>query len=71
MTLQVPVAEAARIALAQKLGGLRLVLRNSKDPGDPVQRGLDETELFAARADAPADDRERVEIITGGGKSTT
>ncbi|WP_186139122.1 Flp pilus assembly protein CpaB [Burkholderia gladioli] len=71
VTLQVPVAEAARIALAQKLGGLRLVLRNSKDPGDPVQRGLDETELFAARADAPADDRERVEIITGGGKSTT
>ncbi|MFC0399673.1 Flp pilus assembly protein CpaB [Paraburkholderia rhizosphaerae] len=69
VTVQVPAAEAARLALAQRVGSLRLILRNSDDrqAGLPVR--LAEDDLFPA----PVGPRNTpvVEIIAGGGGVTT
>jgi pilus assembly protein CpaB len=66
VTLQVPVAEAARIVLAQKVGTLRLILRNSEDRATPPPKRLDELKLFAATSGGTVAEGDIVEIITGG-----
>ncbi|AOI67603.1 pilus assembly protein CpaB [Burkholderia territorii] len=71
VTLQVPVAEAARIVLAQKVGMLRLILRNSEDRAAPPPKRLDEPGLFAAAPDGAVAESDVVEIITGGRGSAT
>lgn len=68
VTVQVPAEQSARIALAQKLGSLRLILRNSDDPGSKIPRTLNETNLFS---NTNAKDGPAVEIIAGGGGNTT
>lgn len=72
VTLQVPVDEAPRIALAQKVGGLRLILRNSDDKGTDVPLLVKEGDVFmevggkrAKEAAGPS-----VEVISGGGNAT-
>ncbi len=69
VTLQVPVAEATRIVLAQRLGTVRLILRNSEDKAKPPER-LDDTRLFAATSGSVTAAPDVVEIIRGGGGST-
>ncbi|MDN7452309.1 Flp pilus assembly protein CpaB [Burkholderia cenocepacia] len=73
VTLQVPVADAARIVLAQKVGTLRLILRNSDDRNNAIPGRLDEKALFATvRRDESAPDAAVIELITGGdGRSST
>lgn len=67
VTLQVPSSEAARLVLAQKVGSLRLILRNSEDKDNQVPTQLLESNLFSGSAgkSAPV-----VEIISGGGNKT-
>lgn len=72
VTLQVPVDEAPRIALAQKIGGLRLILRNSDDKGANGPSLVDEGDLFMDPDRKPATPDfsarvEVVEVIAGGG----
>ncbi|MDN7528227.1 Flp pilus assembly protein CpaB [Burkholderia orbicola] len=71
VTLQVPVAEAARIVLAQQVGTLRLILRNSEDGAEPPPKRLDEPRLFAAASSGAVAEGDVVEIITGGNGSAT
>lgn len=66
VTLQVPVAEAARIVLAQQVGTLRLILRNSEDGAEPPPKRLDEPRLFAAAPSGAVAEGDVIEIITGG-----
>jgi pilus assembly protein CpaB len=68
VTVQIPVSESARVALAQKVGSLRLILRNVDDKGTDVPKAISETTLFskAFKSDSV------VEVISGGsGGSTT
>lgn len=68
VTLQVPASEAARLVLAQKVGTLRLILRNSDDKDNHVPTQLLESNLFSGSSR----DASIVEIITGGsGKATS
>ncbi|HEY3598004.1 MAG TPA: Flp pilus assembly protein CpaB [Paraburkholderia sp.] len=65
VTVQVPVSEAARVVLAQKVGSLRLILRNTGDKSNGVPAKLAEGELFpGGRRETSA-----VEVIAGGGSS--
>ncbi|CAE6739259.1 Flp pilus assembly protein CpaB [Paraburkholderia domus] len=66
VTVQVPVSEAARIVLAQKVGALRLILRNSDDKDNHIPMQLVEGNLFSRITGRPA----VVEIISGGGDLT-
>lgn len=70
VTLQVPVDEAPRIALAQKGGGLRLILRNADDKGTNVPVLVKESDVFMApgrKSAKDSTDTPTVEVITGGG----
>ncbi|ACC73459.1 Flp pilus assembly protein CpaB [Paraburkholderia phymatum] len=66
VTMQVPAADAPRIVLAQKMGTLRLILRNAADDDDiaasPVE--LTEGDVFGAQLATRA---ASVEVIAGGG----
>ncbi|CAB3755155.1 Flp pilus assembly protein CpaB [Paraburkholderia humisilvae] len=67
VTVQVPSTQAARLALAQRVGSLRLILRNSDDRQSSLPARLAEDDLFPIAAgprDTPV-----VEIIAGGGSS--
>jgi pilus assembly protein CpaB len=64
VTMQVPAADAPRLVLAQRMGALRLILRNADDNADAPLVALTQSEVFAApRNAAPAS----VEVIAGGG----
>lgn len=76
VTLQVPVDDVARIALTQKIGGLRLILRNSGDKGKDGPLLVQESDVFidptqgtTATGNGPAP--QVVEVISGGGSSST
>lgn len=87
VTLQVPVEDVARIALAQKIGGLRLILRNSDDKGSHGPPLVQESDVFTDPSqDSPAStvngtshgtshgttaSHQVVELITGGGANNT
>jgi pilus assembly protein CpaB len=74
VTLQVPVDEVPHITLAQKIGGLRLILRNADDKGADGPALVKESDVFmdpdrtttAGAAPVPG-----VEVITGGGVNST
>ncbi|MFM0317024.1 Flp pilus assembly protein CpaB [Paraburkholderia nemoris] len=71
VTLQVPVDEAPRIALAQKVGGLRLILRNSDDKGTDVPLLVKESDVFLEVGKKRADSTGPVvEVISGGGATS-
>ncbi|CAE6747106.1 Flp pilus assembly protein CpaB [Paraburkholderia haematera] len=68
VTLQVPVEDAPRIALAQKIGGLRLILRNSEDKGTDVPLLVKESDVFIDAGRKKVDSTGPVvEVISGGG----
>jgi pilus assembly protein CpaB len=67
VTVQVPSPDAARLVLAQRVGTLRLILRNSDDKQTGLPFKLAEGDLFPSAA-APRD-ASLVEIITGGSSS--
>jgi pilus assembly protein CpaB len=67
VTVQVPSTDAARLVLAQRVGTLRLILRNSDDKQTELPVKLAESNLFPSAA-APRD-ASLVEIITGGSSS--
>ena len=77
VTLQVPVDDVARVALAQKIGGLRLILRNADDKGSDGPSLVQESDVFTDPAQGitpptgtgPA--RQVVEVITGGSATST
>ncbi|WP_153102295.1 Flp pilus assembly protein CpaB [Paraburkholderia hayleyella] len=69
VTVQVPVAEAARLALAQRVGSLRLVLRNSEDKSLNVPRYVSEGQLFSNQPNSKAPAQNMVEMIAGGSAS--
>lgn len=78
VTLQVPVEDVARIALAQKIGGLRLILRNADDTGSAGPSLVQESEVFmdpvqGARGTGIGTARaaQGVEVIAGGGANST
>ncbi len=69
VTLQVPVDEAPRIILAQKVGMLRLILRNSEDQGANTTPVVTENNLFAGPSEkgtAMPGTGPVVEVISGG-----
>ncbi len=68
VTVQIAVDEAPRVALAQKIGGLRMLLRNAEEKGFSIPPGLTETNLFA-QGKMEAD--RSVEIIAGGQTTQT
>lgn len=74
VTLQVPVDEVPHIALAQKIGGLRLILRNADDKGADGPALVKESDVFmdpdrtTTNGAAPVPG---VEVITGGGVNST
>jgi pilus assembly protein CpaB len=67
VTLQVPVDDAPRIALAQKIGGLRLILRNADDKGTDVPLLVKESDVFMDPGRKVAKGAATVEVIAGGG----
>jgi pilus assembly protein CpaB len=76
VTLQVPVDDVGRVALAQKIGGLRLILRNSDDKGQAGPSLVQESDVFVDPArrtttlgNGPAP--HVVEVISGGGANST
>ena len=75
VTLEVPVDDVPRIALAQKIGGLRLILRNSDDKGADGPPFVQESDVFmdpargAVSGTGPAP--RTVEVIAGGGANST
>ncbi|WP_144112885.1 Flp pilus assembly protein CpaB [Paraburkholderia sp. BCC1886] len=76
VTLQVPIDHVARIALAQKIGGLRLILRNSDDKGRDGPSLVQESDVFIDPAQGTATvgggpARPVVELIAGGGADST
>ncbi|ASL46596.1 hypothetical protein bAD24_III04360 [Burkholderia sp. AD24] len=78
VTLQVPVEDVARIALAQKIGGLRLILRNADDKGSAGPSLVQESEVFMdpgqrTRGTGIGTSRaaQGVEVIAGGGANST
>jgi pilus assembly protein CpaB len=70
VTVQVPIADAPRIVLAQKVGSLRLILKNADDATPDVPQKLTEDKLFA-NAGGSGGNASLVEIITGGGSTAT
>lgn len=75
VTLEVPVDDVARIALAQKIGGLRLILRNSDDKGGHGPSLVQESDVFidpargiASPSSGPAP--QVVEVISGGSQNS-
>ncbi len=64
VTMQVPAADAPRIVLAQKMGALRLILRNAGDNAAASPVALTEGDVFGAEHVAQ---RASVEVIAGGG----
>ncbi|WP_025599095.1 Flp pilus assembly protein CpaB [Burkholderia sp. WSM2230] len=75
VTLQVPAEDVGRIALAQKIGGLRLILRNADDKASGGPALIEEKDVFAdpatltssgGKASAPP----VVEVIAGGGATS-
>lgn len=74
VTLQVPVDDVARVALAQKIGGLRLILRNADDKGADGPALVKESDVFMdpdRTTTNGATSVPGVEVITGGGVSST
>ncbi|WCM23280.1 Flp pilus assembly protein CpaB [Paraburkholderia bryophila] len=78
VTLQVPVEDVARIALAQKIGGLRLILRNAEDKGSAGPSLVQESEVFMdpgqrTRGTGIGTGRaaQSVEVIAGGGANSS
>jgi pilus assembly protein CpaB len=76
VTLEVPVDDVPRVALAQKIGGLRLILRNSDDKGADGPSLVQESDVFIDPArgrvtggTGPAP--QTVEVISGGGANST
>lgn len=75
VTLEVPVDDVGRIALAQKIGGLRLILRNSDDKGKDGPPLVQESDVFTdpsrqtTRGNGPAP--QVVEVIAGGGANSS
>ncbi|SIT43206.1 Flp pilus assembly protein CpaB [Paraburkholderia piptadeniae] len=64
VTMQVPAADAARVVLAQKMGALRLILRNADDSSSEAPAALTERDVFPAERIAK---QASVELIAGGG----
>ncbi|HWT38415.1 MAG TPA: Flp pilus assembly protein CpaB [Paraburkholderia sp.] len=64
VTMQVPAADAPRIVLAQKMGALRLILRNADDNSTASPVALTEGDVLGAERVAQ---RTSVEVIAGGG----
>ncbi|MFM0241150.1 Flp pilus assembly protein CpaB [Paraburkholderia phytofirmans] len=75
VTLEVPVADAGRIALAQKIGGLRLILRNSDDKGANGPDLVQENDVFVdpghGRLSSSGPAPKTVEIIAGGSSNSS
>lgn len=76
VTLQVPVDDVPRVALAQKVGGLRLILRNADDKGGDGPPLVQESDVFVdptrgtlITGKGPA--AQVVEVISGGGANST
>ncbi|NKJ50359.1 Flp pilus assembly protein CpaB [Burkholderia sp. SG-MS1] len=74
VTLQVPVDDVPRIALAQRLGGLRVILRNADDKGSDGPPLVQESDVFMdptrgtpTAGGGPA--AQVVEMISGGGSN--
>nr|WP_243672402.1 Flp pilus assembly protein CpaB [Paraburkholderia kirstenboschensis] len=72
VTLQVPAEDVGRITLAQKIGGLRLILRNADDKGSDGPSLVEEKDVFTdpANLGAPsgkAATSQVVEVISGRG----
>jgi pilus assembly protein CpaB len=67
VTVQVPSTDAARLVLAQRVGTLRLILRNSGDKQTGLPVKLAEGDLFPSTA--ALRDASLVEVITGGSTS--
>jgi pilus assembly protein CpaB len=73
VTLQIPVDDIPRVALAQKIGGLRLILRNTDDKGSDGPALAKESDVFVDpdRTSAGSASSPGVEVITGGGVNNT
>jgi pilus assembly protein CpaB len=76
VTLQVPVDDVARVALAQKIGGLRLILRNSDDKERDGPSLVQESDVFmdpaqGVTATGAGSAPQVVEVIAGGGANNT
>jgi pilus assembly protein CpaB len=76
VTLQVPVDDVPRVALAQKIGGLRLILRNADDKGNDGPPMVQESDVFMdptrgtlTTGKGPA--AQIVEVISGGGGNSS
>ncbi|HTJ26156.1 MAG TPA: Flp pilus assembly protein CpaB [Candidatus Limnocylindria bacterium] len=67
VTVQIPATDAARLVLAQRVGTLRLILRNSDDKQTGLPVKLAESDLFPSTT-TPRD-ASFVEVITGGSTS--
>ncbi|MEC5409514.1 Flp pilus assembly protein CpaB [Paraburkholderia sp. MPAMCS5] len=72
VTLQVPAEEVGRLTLAQKIGGLRLILRNADDKGHDGPPLVEEKDVFTDPAQPGMSSGKRatsqsVEVISGGG----
>jgi len=72
VTLQVPAEDVGRIALAQKIGGLRLILRNPDDKANDGPSLVEEKDVFTDPAylgtsNPKAATSQVVEVISGGG----
>lgn len=64
VTMQVAAADAPRVMLAQKMGALRLILRNADDNAGVPPVALTESDVFPAERMAK---QASVEVIAGGG----
>ncbi|MFM0341055.1 Flp pilus assembly protein CpaB [Paraburkholderia fungorum] len=74
VTLQVPADDAPRIALAQKIGGLRIILRNADDHGVDVPVLVKESDVFmdvGRKKTTASASAATVEVIAGGGANST
>ena len=76
VTLQVPVDDVPRVALAQRIGGLRLILRNTDDKGSDGPSLVQESDVFTdpsrgtlTGGRGPA--VQVVEVISGGGTNSS
>jgi pilus assembly protein CpaB len=64
VTMQVPAADAPRVVLAQKMGALRLILRNADDNATALPVALTESDVFPPERIMK---QASVEVIAGGG----
>jgi pilus assembly protein CpaB len=77
VTLQLPVDDVPRVALAQKIGGLRLILRNADDKGKDGPPLVQESDVFTdpnrgtVTATGKGPPAQVVEVISGGGGNST